>query len=42
MRKYQVTGDGIVVGDRLSHLTGLITAVPEIRTRREKRKGGGT
>ncbi len=34
MRDYEVTGNGLVVGDRLSHLTGLITAVPEIRNRR--------
>jgi len=28
MRSYAVTGTGIVVGDRLSDLAGLITAVP--------------
>jgi len=36
MRKYEVTGNGIVVGERLSDLTGLITAVPEIRNGRDK------
>jgi circadian clock protein KaiC len=36
MRKYEVTGNGIVVGDHLSDLTGLITAVPETRNRRDK------
>jgi circadian clock protein KaiC len=33
MRKYEVTGRGIVVGDRLSNLTGLITAVPRAASR---------
>jgi hypothetical protein len=28
MRSYQVTSKGIVVGDPLGHLTGIITAVP--------------
>jgi len=28
MRRYQVTGSGLVVGERLSDLTGVITAVP--------------
>ena len=31
MRAYEVTGDGIVVGRRLSEFTGLLTAVPELR-----------
>jgi circadian clock protein KaiC len=31
MRGYEVTGAGIVVGRRLSELTGLLTAVPELR-----------
>jgi circadian clock protein KaiC len=33
LRKYEVTGRGIVVGDRLSNLTGLITAVPRAAIR---------
>jgi circadian clock protein KaiC len=33
MRQYHVTGQGIVVGDRLSDLTGLITAVPRAASR---------
>ena len=33
MRKYEVTGNGIVVGGRLDHLAGLITAVPRVRRR---------
>ena len=36
MRKYAVTGNGIVVGDRLSDLSGLITAVPTVRNRLEQ------
>ena len=31
MREYEVTSNGIVVGKRLSELTGLITAVPRSR-----------
>ncbi len=31
LREYQVTSNGVVVGKRLSELTGLITAVPEPR-----------
>ena len=31
LREYQVTSKGLVVGDRLTQLTGLITAVPETR-----------
>jgi hypothetical protein len=31
-----VTSTGIVVGDRLSDLTGLITAVPDVRRRRDR------
>jgi circadian clock protein KaiC len=36
MRSYEVTSTGIVVGDRLSDLTGLITAVPDVRQRRDR------
>ena len=35
MREYHVTGNGIVVGKPLRHLTGVITAVPEVRNRQE-------
>jgi hypothetical protein len=31
MRAYEVTANGIVVGERLSELTGLISAVPSRR-----------
>jgi circadian clock protein KaiC len=31
LREYQVTANGLVVGDRLTELTGVITAVPETR-----------
>jgi circadian clock protein KaiC len=31
MREYKVTSNGIVVGERLSYLQGLITAVPQTR-----------
>jgi hypothetical protein len=32
LRAYEVTSKGIVVGKRLSELTGVITAVPEGHT----------
>lgn len=35
MRSYEVTGKGVVVGERLSEFSGLITAVPQRRERRE-------
>jgi circadian clock protein KaiC len=31
MREYKVTSNGIVVGERLRELKGLITAVPQAR-----------
>jgi circadian clock protein KaiC len=36
MRAYEVTSNGIVVGKRLSELTGLITAVPRTREPRDQ------
>jgi circadian clock protein KaiC len=36
LRAYEVTSNGIVVGERLSELTGLITAVPRVRTRHQE------
>jgi circadian clock protein KaiC len=35
MREYEVTSEGIVVGKRLNHLKGLITAVPQARDSRD-------
>ena len=34
LRAYEVTGKGVVVGERLKDLDGLITAVPRLRTSR--------
>jgi circadian clock protein KaiC len=36
LRAYHVTNNGIVVGERLSEFTGVITAVPQTRTLGEK------
>lgn len=36
MRAYEITAKGIVVGERLSHLSGLITAVPRRREGQEQ------
>jgi circadian clock protein KaiC len=33
LRGYQITSEGIVVGRRLDHLTGVISALPELRHR---------
>ncbi len=32
LRAYEVTGKGIVVGERLDRFEGVITAVPRLRT----------
>jgi circadian clock protein KaiC len=36
LRAYEVTANGIVVGERLSRLSGVITAVPRVRNDGEK------
>jgi circadian clock protein KaiC len=35
LRAYEVTGNGVVVGERLSDLAGVITAVPRRRVRKD-------